>query len=362
MLSDLYDYFRGSIGLALCVAGLVFWIEPERQRIRQAFGLLFIASGILFILSALDKVLNITFELSNIIIFLLILCISLSVLEIELYVFGGENKPGARRTMLIAAFIWTATLFMFGLIDYAFISPTILTSVEDGKPLGPFHFSSSVCMYLLPVFVSVRTLWLGKWNPHDIPIHARSIRPIKIGLLVIAVVLFVIILSIAFSSKELYRLSHTMLELLLLACFFYLVAKPSGFFTIRNDIQDRHNSLLRIGDSEAAIIEERLEKYVINGNHHFKSAFNLNALAKIIQIPPYRLSRYFNSCLSTTFPAWLNNLRIQHVCQVMIHEPNRNILDIAMNAGYNSKAVFNAQFQKVKGMTPTEYRKANVQA
>jgi AraC-like DNA-binding protein len=40
----------------------------------------------------------------------------------------------------------------------------------------------------------------------------------------------------------------------------------------------------------------------------------------------------------------------------MVERPELSILEISIEAGYKSKTAFNAQFSKIVGMSPSEYR------
>jgi AraC-like DNA-binding protein len=40
------------------------------------------------------------------------------------------------------------------------------------------------------------------------------------------------------------------------------------------------------------------------------------------------------------------------------NKPNRTMIEILGDSGFNSKATFNAIFKKLVGMTPTQYRRS----
>jgi AraC-like DNA-binding protein len=109
---------------------------------------------------------------------------------------------------------------------------------------------------------------------------------------------------------------------------------------------------------EIALIWERVEKAIEDPAILGKSDLDIRTLAAIVKVPPYRLSNWFNSCLSTTFPAWLNARRIERVQALMLEFPERTILDIAMEVGFGSKSVFNEQFRRIAGVNPRDWRRS----
>jgi len=88
-----------------------------------------------------------------------------------------------------------------------------------------------------------------------------------------------------------------------------------------------------------------------------RTGLTVDALAREIKVPAYRLSRHFSQSMHTTFPAWLNALRIRWVCDILLREPDRTVLEIAMDAGYSSKAVFHTQFVRAQGRSPGDFRR-----
>ena len=113
---------------------------------------------------------------------------------------------------------------------------------------------------------------------------------------------------------------------------------------------------------ETAMIRERVEKAIEDPAILGKPDLDIRALAAIVKIPPYRLSSWFNSCLSTSFPAYLNARRIARAQALIVAHPERTMIDIAMEAGYASKSAFNEQFKRVAGKSPSEWKRGNGEA
>lgn len=72
------------------------------------------------------------------------------------------------------------------------------------------------------------------------------------------------------------------------------------------------------------------------------------------------LSRALNDGLGQNFNEFVNRIRVQAV-QAELAQSNRDrdVLTIALDAGFNSKASFNRVFKRLSGKTPTEFRRQN---
>ena len=74
---------------------------------------------------------------------------------------------------------------------------------------------------------------------------------------------------------------------------------------------------------------------------------------------PRWLSQIINDNWGVGFQEFLNSYRIK-AAEVMLLDPaagDRSILDVAYEAGFNSKSAFNAAFRRHRGTTPSEFRK-----
>lgn len=70
------------------------------------------------------------------------------------------------------------------------------------------------------------------------------------------------------------------------------------------------------------------------------------------------VSRAINLVGGKSFNDFINELRIAFVCDVIANNDNKSLADISLEAGFSSKASFNRIFKKVKGQTPTQFRKS----
>jgi AraC-like DNA-binding protein len=69
-----------------------------------------------------------------------------------------------------------------------------------------------------------------------------------------------------------------------------------------------------------------------------------------------RFSRFFRRATGNTFTDFVNQVRVNRACQLLM-ESDRYISEICYEVGFNNVANFNRRFLDIKGMTPSEFRK-----
>jgi len=80
-------------------------------------------------------------------------------------------------------------------------------------------------------------------------------------------------------------------------------------------------------------------------------------VARLFHYNEKYLGRLFKKETGQTFKEYINKKRIQ-IAQNMLLNTNYTVTEIAVQTGYNNVTYFNRIFKKIKGVTPTAYRKA----
>jgi AraC-like DNA-binding protein len=57
------------------------------------------------------------------------------------------------------------------------------------------------------------------------------------------------------------------------------------------------------------------------------------------------------------FNTFVNTYRVEEVKRLLVDYPEKTVLQIAHEAGFNSKSSFYDSFTRFTGLTPVEYRK-----
>ena len=102
-----------------------------------------------------------------------------------------------------------------------------------------------------------------------------------------------------------------------------------------------------------ALIEARVEKE----KPHLSPDFDADALARMLDVTPLRLSRLFrNNTPHHTPEDYIDFRRVLSAMELMRQHPNYSIAAIGQDAGFKSIRTFQRRMQQATGLTPVEYR------
>ena len=87
---------------------------------------------------------------------------------------------------------------------------------------------------------------------------------------------------------------------------------------------------------------------------------SLASLARKLGTNSGHLSRAINEGLGINFAAFINDLRARRVAAMIAQGRQDDLLDLALDAGFSSKASFNRAFAATFGMAPSQWRKRQV--
>ena len=153
--------------------------------------------------------------------------------------------------------------------------------------------------------------------------------------------------------------------LLVIAFLFYFIAfkllsKHSQILP-KQDISKYKNSSLNpklIEKYKADIISSmETDKLYLN------SKLSIHNVSEELNIPRQYISEVLNLHLDTSFQDFINRYRVEEFIERLENDQNKHLtlLGIAMDVGFNSKSSFNAIFKKIKGLTPTQFKKGQTQ-
>ncbi len=101
-----------------------------------------------------------------------------------------------------------------------------------------------------------------------------------------------------------------------------------------------------------------LENKLIGEKRFLDPNVSLDTLSEDLSLSKSHLSRIINSELGTSFPDYLNSLRVEEAKRYLQTPEfsNYTLVAIGLEAGFNSKTTFNNAFKKATGQTPSQYR------
>ncbi|OHD66857.1 MAG: hypothetical protein A2176_12370 [Spirochaetes bacterium RBG_13_51_14] len=86
----------------------------------------------------------------------------------------------------------------------------------------------------------------------------------------------------------------------------------------------------------------------------------LPKLSEALGVTQHQLSQFLNQHYNKNFNNFVNGYRIDEAKKLLIDEPERNTLSIALAVGFNSYSAFHSAFRRTTGVSPAEYRKKNI--
>jgi AraC-like DNA-binding protein len=103
-----------------------------------------------------------------------------------------------------------------------------------------------------------------------------------------------------------------------------------------------------------------IEKIMHDTKIYCDPNLTLNDLSDAVSIPARKLSQIVKAKYQKNFYEFINAYRIEEAKR-MLKSPeyrHRTIMEVYIDAGFNSKSVFNEFFKNIENMTPSEYKKS----
>ena len=102
-------------------------------------------------------------------------------------------------------------------------------------------------------------------------------------------------------------------------------------------------------------IKESLERWCADLGYKDTSV-NMFTLSRSLNISKNELSRYFTSCLNSTFRIWLSEVRFEAAKKMMLDYPDYNNDIISAECGFSSRSYLYRIFKEKEGCSPTVWR------
>ncbi len=91
--------------------------------------------------------------------------------------------------------------------------------------------------------------------------------------------------------------------------------------------------------------------------NNFDKNIDLYEIAEKANMTPNAFCRYFKQRTNKTYFTFLNELRIENACKLLVSENTLAISEIAYQCGFNNLSNFNRKFKEIKAISPSKYRK-----
>ena len=121
---------------------------------------------------------------------------------------------------------------------------------------------------------------------------------------------------------------------------------------------DSKETLPSFSQERQAAIKEKLDKWCEELGYK-DTTVNMFTLSRSLNISKNELSRYFTSCLNSTFRIWLAEVRFEAAKKMMLDYPDYNNDIISAECGFSSRSYLYRIFKEKEGCSPTVWRAEN---
>lgn len=167
-----------------------------------------------------------------------------------------------------------------------------------------------------------------------------------------------------FSISNKFALPFDSYGLFLIAVFLFyyvtykLIVAPKDILPV---LENKYKSS-NLANAEVESIINELNK-LMNQNKLFKNQkLNVAEVATHLGISRQQLSEVLNVHMGIRFQDFLNQHRVEEFINCLSLEQYKNftLFGLATEVGFSSKSSFNSTFKKLKGITPSQYKKQNL--
>lgn len=131
---------------------------------------------------------------------------------------------------------------------------------------------------------------------------------------------------------------------------------PVTEFNVEEDPIKKQSKAFEISDDKLVLLKFKVDSYC-EKKPYLNTEFNLTMMSADTDIPVHHLSYFFNEYLKINFNTWKNNLKIDHIIE-LLHSGSNEMLTLdalAKQAGFGSRTTFFNAFKQKMGVTPSEY-------
>ena len=126
------------------------------------------------------------------------------------------------------------------------------------------------------------------------------------------------------------------------------IASIANYTSLSSFIYDKKYS-----DNEGARMRNVFE-YTMN---HFDKEISLNHISEVANMTKNAFCKYFKKRTNKTYVQFLNELRIEHTCKLLLADHDYSVVEIAELSGFNNISNFNRQFKLLKKVNPKNFKK-----
>src|SRR5260221_7469856 len=104
---------------------------------------------------------------------------------------------------------------------------------------------------------------------------------------------------------------------------------------------------------------KQLKKVTDFIGEHLDEEMSLESLSQIACLSKYHFHRLFTALTGLSLQQYIRWLRLKRAAHQLIVDKDQSIINIAINAGFESQEAFSRAFKKACGFSPNQYRQGS---
>jgi len=159
------------------------------------------------------------------------------------------------------------------------------------------------------------------------------------------------------SSMDILRFSTLIISLCFIFTYFVSIRHPHflQLLSITVERQGYSKSLLKGFNIDELM--GNLKQLMEGDKIYLDENITLTSVSRLMGLSHHQLSQLLNEKYSMNFNTFVNSYRVEEARNLLLEYPEKTVLTIAYESGFNSKSSFYDSFTKFTGITPLEYRK-----
>ncbi|NVK55502.1 MAG: AraC family transcriptional regulator [Alteromonadaceae bacterium] len=110
------------------------------------------------------------------------------------------------------------------------------------------------------------------------------------------------------------------------------------------------------GNEDYQSIFNELDRRIQKEKWFLQLRLTLADISELTGLQTREISRAINTVTHKSFNEYINDYRVQHVCQALDKQTSMSLTQLYTDAGFSSKASFNKVFKENMGVTPSQYK------
>jgi AraC family transcriptional regulator len=104
-------------------------------------------------------------------------------------------------------------------------------------------------------------------------------------------------------------------------------------------------------------VDRKFEQCLDHIRANFREDLHLEELAAIANLSPFHFHRLFKKTYHETPAEYLRRIRLEYASHILGLYPERTILEVALECGFNSLVAFSRAFRSYYNLSPTAFRR-----